>query len=49
MSESIPPSLKRLGRVKNYQKDELLFHAQDEANGFYYVAETAHIFKICLI
>lgn len=37
MSEPIPPLLKKLGKLKNYKKDELLFSAQDEAEGLYYV------------
>lgn len=32
-----PDSLKRLGRPKRFQKSEMLFSAQDEADGFYYV------------
>jgi CRP-like cAMP-binding protein len=33
----IPDSLKRLGRLKRFQKNEMLFSAQDDADGFYYV------------
>lgn len=33
----IPSRLKRLGRPKSYQKDEMLFSSQDKAKGFYYV------------
>ncbi len=47
MSESIPPFLKRLGRLKNYKKHERLFDAQDEANGFYYVESgEVRVFKM---
>ena len=34
---AIPNSLKKLGQLKRFQKGEMLFSAQDEANGFYYV------------
>jgi len=37
LGPSIPDSLKRLGRLKRFQKSEMLFSAQDEADGFYYV------------
>jgi CRP/FNR family transcriptional regulator len=37
MTVAIPNSLKKLGQLKRFQKDEMLFSAQDEANGFYYV------------
>lgn len=30
-------AIKKLGIRKNYRKDEMLFNAQDEANGMYYV------------
>jgi signal-transduction protein with cAMP-binding, CBS, and nucleotidyltransferase domain len=33
----IPDGLKKLGDLKQFQKGEMLFSAQDEANGFYYV------------
>jgi CRP/FNR family transcriptional regulator len=33
----IPPRLKKLGQLKRFQKNEMLFSAQDEADGFYYV------------
>lgn len=47
MSELIPPSLKRLGRLKNYKKDELLFNAQDKAHGFFYVESgEVRVFKM---
>ena len=34
---SIPDNLKKLGLIKRFQKGEILFSAQDEADGFYYV------------
>ena len=34
---AIPNSLKKLGQLKRFQKGEMLFSAQDESNGFYYV------------
>jgi CRP/FNR family transcriptional regulator len=34
---AIPDSLKRLGHLKRFQKGEILFTAEDEADGFYYV------------
>jgi CRP/FNR family transcriptional regulator len=34
---AIPSRLKRLGQLKRFQKNEMLFSAQDEADGFYYV------------
>ena len=37
MTVSIPDSLKKLGHLKRFQKDEVLFSAEDEAIGFYYV------------
>ncbi len=33
----IPARLIELGLLKRYQKDEMLFSAEDEADGFYYV------------
>lgn len=33
----IPASLKKLGLRKRFQKGEMIFSAQDEADGFYYV------------
>jgi CRP/FNR family transcriptional regulator len=33
----LPASLKKLGHLKKFNKGEMLFSAQDEANGFYYV------------
>jgi len=37
MTEPIPTHLKQLGHPKTYQKDEMLFYAQDKAGGFYNV------------
>ena len=37
LATAIPDSLKKLGQLKRFQKGEMLFSAQDEANGFYYV------------
>lgn len=37
MREIPPPALRRLGQHKIYRKKRLLFGAQDNANGFYYV------------
>ena len=34
---AVPDSLKKLGHLRPFQKGEMLFSAQDEANGFYYV------------
>ena len=34
---SLDNSVKKLGRLKNYKKNEILFNAQDKANGMYYV------------
>ncbi len=34
---AIPDGLIALGRLKKFQKGEILFSAQDEADGFYYV------------
>lgn len=33
----LPEVLKKLGHLKRFQKGEMLFSAQDDANGFYYV------------
>jgi CRP-like cAMP-binding protein len=33
----LPEVLKKLGHLKRFQKGEMLFSAQDNANGFYYV------------
>jgi CRP-like cAMP-binding protein len=33
----LPDSLKKLGNLKQFQKGEMLFAAQDDAKGFYYV------------
>lgn len=30
-------TIKKLGILKSYRKDEVLFNAQDKANGMYYV------------
>lgn len=35
--ESLENTIKRLGKLKSYQKDELLFSAQDRADGLYFV------------
>ena len=37
LATAIPDSLKKLGQLKRFKKREMLFSAQDEANGFYYV------------
>jgi len=37
MFNPILSRLKKLGSIKTYQKDEMLFYAQDKARGFYYV------------
>lgn len=37
MTKLIFSRLKQLGHPKTYQKDEMLFYAQDKAEGFYYV------------
>ena len=37
MFDPIPSRLKKLGLFKSYNKDAMLFYAQDKANGFYYV------------
>jgi CRP/FNR family transcriptional regulator len=37
LATAFPDSLKKLGQLKHFQKGEMLFSAQDEANGFYYV------------
>jgi CRP-like cAMP-binding protein len=34
---AIPDSLKKLGQLKRFQKGEILFAAQDNADGFYHV------------
>jgi CRP/FNR family transcriptional regulator len=36
-TSAIPDSLKRLGHLKRFRKDEILFTAEGEADGFYYV------------
>ena len=33
----VPDGLKELGHLKRFQKGEMLFSAQDEADGFYYI------------
>lgn len=35
--DSLDDAIKKLGIFKTYRKDEMLFNAQDEANGLYYV------------
>lgn len=35
--ERLDNSIKKLGQLKEYQKDEMLFHALDEATAMYYV------------
>ena len=37
MSESLSSSLKKLGQLKIYKKDEMLFGEEDRATGLYYV------------
>ena len=37
LATAIPDNLKKLGQLKRFQKGEMLFSAQDEADGFYYV------------
>jgi CRP-like cAMP-binding protein len=34
---NIPKKLEGLGRLKQFHQGEMLFHAEDEADGFYYV------------
>ncbi|MEE9501961.1 MAG: cyclic nucleotide-binding domain-containing protein, partial [Candidatus Aminicenantaceae bacterium] len=34
---SLDNTIKKLGILKSYRKDEVLFNAQDKANGMYYV------------
>ncbi|MFQ6038902.1 MAG: Crp/Fnr family transcriptional regulator [Candidatus Aminicenantales bacterium] len=33
----IPPGLEEIGKLRKFIKGEMLFHAQDKADGFYYV------------
>lgn len=42
---AIPGGLKKLGHLKQFQKGEMLFSAQDKADGFYYV-ERGELFSI---
>jgi len=37
LATDIPDGLKEIGQFKRFQKDEILFSAQDKADGFYYV------------
>ena len=37
MQDSLPSSLKKLGQLKIYRKDEMLFGEEDRATGLYYV------------
>jgi CRP-like cAMP-binding protein len=34
---NVEQAIKNIGRAKKYRKNELLFSAQQKANGFYYV------------
>ena len=36
-TDVIPDDLRKLGHLRPFQKGEMLFNAQDEANGFYHV------------
>jgi len=37
LPKSLPQGLKKLGKLERFCKGEMLFSAQDEAKGFYYL------------